>query len=1578
MAAGLITDFGDAINAYFGPEHFVRRPWLESKVSELGKGAEQKHLILVGEPGSGKSALIAYLATSWNCPRYFIRVDSIRGISGLSARSFLISVGTQLYQRYGAALFERSSPSVKVVTGVTGGRAEIIGRYVDQLYTLPFLPMTGNVHVRSGVALDNARVVGEFVREVHDSMLSVDEPTLLELVVLAPLRRLLARAPDERVFLLVDAIDEAAGQPGTSILNVIPRVNDAGFPSNLRIVITSRPGDHLVGFRQQDFLRLEEHAQLINEDVRSYIDSKLLEPEFASVVAAIGPSDTDQLISQIQQSSAGNFLYLHHFFNELRQHVAKGNRVATIRIPKGLDEVYRYFAVEKIKGAVSLDDWEQTYLPLLGTLAVLREPVHRRLLAALAGVAVARADYVASSLQQFLRFEPTPAGNRVGLYHNSFKDYLLDSRRNRDWPLDGPVLHGRVADHFRPPGTRWADVEWSGQPEDYPFRHLAAHLLEGKRHDDLHELLATGTKEIRWALAHYERYNSYAGYLGDLELAFDAVLESHNAISRCARYLLIATSIRSVTGNFGTELLYQLGVTKAWPWNRVFGHLHQVDDFNRGEILRGIIPRLPGEAFFDLLSAISLVRDESARASMFEAISMRFRTPWQKSAASAAVGAVDRFRNPAHKARALASLISAMPADMRPDVARRALQASNLAPVSPEAQDAWRAVLRTLPKEIATEAIEIASIIENEWHRGLYLAETGCCVDDPSARVAIAHLRAIKNPSSRIRALSLFLKRYQGPIQPSVPRRALLRTVFLKDAYDRVSCTIDLIPALRPRWRSMVAAIAMAFIPTVKWPGSRARLHIELLKYLPAHLIVRSAKAALSLTNSLDDYQLKFALLRDLTRGAPSEVAILAARAALAASEEMRSDIDRGRTLVELSSVVPIDFSRELISYLQGIREENLVCRTFVALVPRLATGILTDIEALILGIEHDIDRGNMLAALGQHISAEYREWALLTASAIFSEYWRADALGKLLFLLPDNLPFIRDAVVNLKEDQPRATGLINILRYLPTAKRGPLVEATLLASRRIEFTDVRSERLSQLVALVAPNHRPSLIKEALAAAMAVNDGRAVARGLIAFYRNLLPPMRSLVVSSAIEALKHVGGKHSEHWIAGELITGTAKSDLNEQRAILRFILSLEPRAWHLLYQLVANVNDELVPELVNLAEGDDLNFFRLKALARLCDRLPRDERRAKLIEGIPRAAAGVTHYEAYILVDLPEDALEADNDFLWKRVLATAGQSQNKDMWPIISRKLPARLATIAIAALPPLADDQGSRARIVYQLASKLDWAVAEPLIRTAFGGALVPIVDEDDITEILAEVVCVVPIEAIPDVIAATARIRDPYRQISSIISLAALAASMPIQSELARSAFAAIKAEGGRQVSLLAQLGPLLPDDLVDQAFELLDSIEPRELASLAYAALGVRTPNHPRLPSIGTLLDARRLPQIGYFFSEITANAAAMTTGLQHAELTREALLRLPRELFPTNRYELYSRVVTQWSASDFSEGRQSGRKTTVEALRALTLERRLMLFKFMSSLSVPIAHFGGQAAVAEVFASTVAASRWWP
>lgn len=512
--SGIISINEDVLQRLSQVKYFFTRDWLVEYCYKFINNSKQRHLIIVGGPGTGKSVFIADLANRWNCPRHFIRVGHTRGITGSSTKAFLISIGTQLYQRYGRDIFEVSEKGkVRVNVGKTEDNAQVFGRYIKEIVRLPFLPVsTSEVNVDVKHTSGSARTYGEFIGKWIDSSESLDPETLLHVAVLNPLKRLSELEQDETVVILIDALDEGNDAKQTDIYSVLPSPDDADYPVNLKCIFTTRQKNQ-ARYPKDDCLFLDRYRNQITAELSNYInyalDDELLQPCLANWT----PEERANYHDQLLQSSDYNLLFLYHYINELETQILSGDLkdLRAIRIPSGIDEIYRYFAVEKIKANREMKEWIGYYLPVLGLLAVVQGYVTRKQLAAFSGIEQSYVDYVIPLLAPFLETDDQGQGYRF--FHKSFSDYLLDENRNVDYYLEASHYHRMIATYYKQGKPCWQDVIWHKVPDDYPYKNLATHLELTGNLEDLYDLIGQA-----WLKAQFSHSGSYNDFIEDLLL----------------------------------------------------------------------------------------------------------------------------------------------------------------------------------------------------------------------------------------------------------------------------------------------------------------------------------------------------------------------------------------------------------------------------------------------------------------------------------------------------------------------------------------------------------------------------------------------------------------------------------------------------------------------------------------------------------------------------------------------------------------------------------------------------------------------------------------------------------------------------------------------------------------------------------------------------------------------------------------------------------------------------------------------------------------------------------------------------
>jgi hypothetical protein len=732
---GEITAQHDTIAALYDPDEFVGRGWLKTEAERLRVDPGRRRLVIVGEPGSGKSTFLAWLAHAWNCPRYFIRGGSVGGVTGTDPHSFLISLGQQLYQRYGRELFDSGAERSTVVrTRRTTGEAEVIGRFVEELYTLPFVsPARETVEVRAGVTSGAARVVGEQIGRLVDVTKSLDVRTLLHVALLDPIRRLSELHPDEVVVILIDALD-AAAPPGRlasaqepGIADIVAQMSDLECPANLRLLMTSRRGDHLASFTSGELLHLDDtandYAQRQSLDTREYIKRNMESGPAAPVVRDWPGENVQSLASRLLARSDGNFLYLRFFFLSFAEITRTWTGpVEQLPVPHGLDDIYRTFAVQNIKGSATFDEWKYS-LPLLGVLAVLREPVDRLQLADFAGVEHEYADFIIAKLRPFLDVVPTEKKDRYRLYHDSFAEYLIDATRNQDYPISAKKYHALLtAFYFDKFGAAGEAAGWPLVTDGYALRNLSFHANEAESGEALFQLIESRS----WFDSQMTYDPSGARFAEDALLAWSAVelepaafpaeADKPQVLQRVLEAALAYCSVRSLSRAVDGRLLAELVKRHMWTPQQAFSAVSQVaDDRTVSGMLTELAPYLPGEYLGPALARAIPLGQETDYNTALIALAPRL-TGKHRSRALEAGKAISK---PLKRAEVLASLATSDD----PDPAAAGLEAAVSMAAPWERLPALVSVLAHLDPGDRARAMCAAAATEEAWRTALLVGQ---------------------------------------------------------------------------------------------------------------------------------------------------------------------------------------------------------------------------------------------------------------------------------------------------------------------------------------------------------------------------------------------------------------------------------------------------------------------------------------------------------------------------------------------------------------------------------------------------------------------------------------------------------------------------------------------------------------------------------------------------------------------------------------------------------------------------------------------------------------------------------------
>jgi hypothetical protein len=510
MAATLPNDrqpeselfYDGLIRGYVDSQRFIPRPWLAARVEEALKLTHCRFVLLTAEPGAGKSAFMAWFAARHpHWPRYFIRRDQTAPLEDPGQRSFLRRIGYQLAAIH-PALFRRDAIVVQVEQriGAVAAGGEAVGVEIDRILTSPFYQTA--IQIKQDVERVGGRVAGLRVREIVADPGRLPIETLQNMALFDPLKTLASDSAEAPAVVLVDALDELKFRtPGETLLNWLETCPE--LPPNLRFVLTSRPDPDLLSrFRGAQALGIVEIKDFqedphVSVDLERFARQLAKEPAVHAVLG--GPEAADGFVNAARAKANGNLGYLDAIARAVDAAVASGDKGLLARVlalkalPGTLKDLYGFFlglikndiqnrsvtvTDPRTRRRLYLEAWPAVYRPILGALAVARDPLTAPQVRRLAGIDADQAE-VDSALTRCTQFLDR-TGDGLRLYHATLPEFLNsnETRDNPDtaelWsnPLDA---HAQVAAAYLDPAVGFLR---SAEVDAYGLRHLAAHLWE--------------------------------------------------------------------------------------------------------------------------------------------------------------------------------------------------------------------------------------------------------------------------------------------------------------------------------------------------------------------------------------------------------------------------------------------------------------------------------------------------------------------------------------------------------------------------------------------------------------------------------------------------------------------------------------------------------------------------------------------------------------------------------------------------------------------------------------------------------------------------------------------------------------------------------------------------------------------------------------------------------------------------------------------------------------------------------------------------------------------------------------------
>ena len=415
--------------------NFCGREWLVEELDAWRVSHAEPALLITGEPGSGKSALVAHLAHT--------------------------NPGGQVLACY--CCQAETPATLEPATFVRTIAAMIASKLVA--YSL--------------------RLEDPAIREVlEEAACQADPASSFERGILSPLEEL--HAPEEGVrYLLIDALDEALLHKGpVNIVEVLaPRIDQ--LPGWLRIVATTRRDPaimkRLQGIRTRPLDALDERNL---KDIDRFIDSRLQSPNLAERLTASSLTG-EQVRSTLRLRSNGNFLYVQQALEGIERDVYSIDQLDAL--PPGLAGLYTRSFARRWRDKRQFAGARQIF-----EIAVAaQEPLTEQQLAAV--TSFASEEQLLEVLNTLEVYVPrrTDADDKdtYAIYHNSLADWLTDrGRRGETHYASARSGHERLASYC---WDRFVDK--GAALSGYPLAHLPSHLAEAGRWDNLERVLGDET-----------------------------------------------------------------------------------------------------------------------------------------------------------------------------------------------------------------------------------------------------------------------------------------------------------------------------------------------------------------------------------------------------------------------------------------------------------------------------------------------------------------------------------------------------------------------------------------------------------------------------------------------------------------------------------------------------------------------------------------------------------------------------------------------------------------------------------------------------------------------------------------------------------------------------------------------------------------------------------------------------------------------------------------------------------------------------------------------------------------------------